>query len=88
MYPNDLREAGYCCLNPGKEDYNLEKTGQVTALQASEAIYEIIGSRLMADKTQPLAIADHARTSSCHLTAALLQIFSIACRDARPRSRR
>lgn len=25
MFPGYLREAGYCCINNGKEDYNLEK---------------------------------------------------------------
>ena len=29
MYPNVMRDAGYFCINPGKEDYNLEKTGMV-----------------------------------------------------------
>ncbi len=29
MYPQFLREAGYYCTNNSKEDYNLEKTGQV-----------------------------------------------------------
>jgi len=29
MYPQILREAGYYCTNNSKEDYNLEKTGQV-----------------------------------------------------------
>jgi len=29
MYPNLMRKAGYYCVNPGKEDYNLEKTGKV-----------------------------------------------------------
>ena len=29
MYPQFLREAGYYCTNNSKEDYNLEKPGQV-----------------------------------------------------------
>jgi len=29
MFPNYLRELGYYCTNQSKEDYNLEKTGQV-----------------------------------------------------------
>lgn len=29
MYPNYLREAGYYCTNNSKEDYNIEKTGEV-----------------------------------------------------------
>ena len=29
MYPQYLRDAGYYCTNNSKEDYNLEKTGQV-----------------------------------------------------------
>jgi uncharacterized sulfatase len=29
MYPVYLREAGYYCINPGKEDYNLAKAGRV-----------------------------------------------------------
>lgn len=29
MYPQFLREAGYCCSNNSKEDYNLAKPGQV-----------------------------------------------------------
>lgn len=29
MYPVYMREAGYFCVNPGKEDYNLEKVGHV-----------------------------------------------------------
>ena len=29
MYPQYLREAGYYCTNNSKEDYNLEKPGQV-----------------------------------------------------------
>ncbi|MBP89112.1 MAG: sulfatase [Planctomycetaceae bacterium] len=29
MYPQYLREAGYFCTNKSKEDYNLEKPGQV-----------------------------------------------------------
>ena len=29
LYPQYLREAGYYCTNNSKEDYNLEKTGQV-----------------------------------------------------------
>lgn len=29
MYPNYMRQAGYYCVNPGKEDYNLTKTGKV-----------------------------------------------------------
>lgn len=29
MYPEYMREAGYFCVNPGKEDYNLEKVGDV-----------------------------------------------------------
>ena len=29
MYPAYMREAGYFCVNPGKEDYNLTKVGQV-----------------------------------------------------------
>lgn len=29
MYPALMREAGYFCVNPGKEDYNLEKVGHV-----------------------------------------------------------
>ncbi len=29
MYPAYMREAGYFCVNPGKEDYNLEKVGKV-----------------------------------------------------------
>jgi uncharacterized sulfatase len=29
MYPQYLREAGYYCTNNSKEDYNLEKSGQV-----------------------------------------------------------
>ncbi len=29
MYPNYMRKAGYFCVNPGKEDYNLNKTGNV-----------------------------------------------------------
>ncbi len=29
MYPQYLREAGYYCTNNSKEDYNLEKVGQV-----------------------------------------------------------
>lgn len=29
MYPAYMRDAGYFCVNPGKEDYNLEKVGKV-----------------------------------------------------------
>ncbi|WP_417847479.1 sulfatase-like hydrolase/transferase [Thalassoglobus sp.] len=29
MYPVYMREAGYFCVNPGKEDYNLQKVGKV-----------------------------------------------------------
>ncbi|MEM9282652.1 MAG: sulfatase-like hydrolase/transferase [Verrucomicrobiota bacterium] len=29
MYPQYLREAGYYCINPGKEDYNVAKQGTV-----------------------------------------------------------
>ena len=29
MYPDYMREAGYFCINPAKEDYNLEKVGKV-----------------------------------------------------------
>lgn len=29
MYPVYMRQAGYYCINPGKEDYNLKKVGQV-----------------------------------------------------------
>lgn len=29
MYPAYMRDAGYFCVNPGKEDYNLEKAGKV-----------------------------------------------------------
>ena len=29
MYPSYLREAGYYCTNNSKEDYNIEKTGEV-----------------------------------------------------------
>lgn len=29
MYPVYLRQAGYFCVNPGKEDYNLAKIGRV-----------------------------------------------------------
>ena len=29
MYPNYMREAGYYCTNNSKEDYNIEKTGEV-----------------------------------------------------------
>jgi uncharacterized sulfatase len=28
MFPEFLREAGYCCSNNSKEDYNLPKTGR------------------------------------------------------------
>lgn len=29
MYPQYLRQAGYFCVNPGKEDYNVAKPGKV-----------------------------------------------------------
>ncbi|MCA8991692.1 MAG: sulfatase-like hydrolase/transferase [Planctomycetaceae bacterium] len=29
MYPDYMRDAGYFCVNPGKEDYNLTKVGPV-----------------------------------------------------------
>ncbi|MCA8996087.1 MAG: sulfatase-like hydrolase/transferase [Planctomycetaceae bacterium] len=29
MYPQYLRDAGYFCVNPGKEDYNVTKQGKV-----------------------------------------------------------
>lgn len=37
MYPQLLREAGYYCTNNAKEDYNLEKPGQVWDESSSEA---------------------------------------------------
>lgn len=37
MYPQYLREAGYYCTNNSKEDYNLEKPGQVWDESSREA---------------------------------------------------
>ncbi|MEA3403734.1 MAG: sulfatase-like hydrolase/transferase [Armatimonadota bacterium] len=37
MYPQLLREAGYYCTNNSKEDYNLEKPGQVWDESSGEA---------------------------------------------------
>ena len=37
MYPQYLREAGYYCTNNSKEDYNLEKPGQVWDVSSRKA---------------------------------------------------
>ncbi len=37
MYPQYLRKAGYYCTNNSKEDYNLEKPGQVWAESSKKA---------------------------------------------------
>jgi uncharacterized sulfatase len=37
MYPQFLREAGYYCTNNAKEDYNLEKPGQVWDASSGKA---------------------------------------------------
>ncbi len=37
MYPQFLREAGYYCTNNSKEDYNLEKPGQVWDESSAQA---------------------------------------------------
>jgi arylsulfatase A-like enzyme len=37
MYPQFLREAGYYCTNNSKEDYNLEKPGQVWDESSTQA---------------------------------------------------
>ncbi len=37
MFPQLLREAGYFCTNNSKEDYNLEKPGQVWDISSREA---------------------------------------------------
>jgi uncharacterized sulfatase len=37
MYPQILREAGYYCTNNSKEDYNLEKPGQVWDASSGQA---------------------------------------------------
>jgi uncharacterized sulfatase len=37
MYPQLLREAGYYCTNNSKEDYNLEKPGQVWDVSSNQA---------------------------------------------------
>ena len=39
MYPQFLREAGYYCTNNPKEDYNLEKPGQIWDESSKKATY-------------------------------------------------
>lgn len=56
-YPQYLRQAGYYCINPGKEDYNIEKPGQVWDKPGKGNVWETL-----ADHQPFMAVFNNTQT--------------------------